>query len=122
NARPQTGDRPNVPMSPEVRARLDLNYQKWKMLYDEGAALVLEPGAGDGGVVYVTRVSMPTPFDTAPDQRPVPWEVSKPKIIPEVVVAAEQYNRIVRLLNRGIPVSLEFNIEARFHDDDPLSH
>jgi hypothetical protein len=109
-------------MSPQVRARQELNYQRWKMIYEEGAAVVLEPGAGDGGVVYVTRVSLPTPVDTPPDQRAVPWDSRKPKVIPQVVVAAEQYNRIVRILNRGIPVQLELNIDARFHDDDPLSH
>jgi len=122
NAKPLAEGRQASQMSPQVRARQELNYQRWKMIYDEGAAVVLEPGAGDGGVVYVTRVSLPTRVDTPPDQRPVPWDASKPKVIPQVVVAAEQYNRIVRILNRGIPVQLELNIDARFHDDDPLSH
>jgi carboxypeptidase Q len=122
NARPRVGETQASQLSPQIRARLELNYQRWKMLYDEGAAVVLEPGAGDGGVVYVTRVSMPTPVDTPAAERPVPWDPGKPKIIPQVVLAAEQYNRIVRLLNRGIPAQLELKIDARFNDDDPLSH
>jgi hypothetical protein len=109
-------------MTPEIRARQELIYQRWKLISDEGAAVVLEPGGGDGGVVYVTRVSMPTPVDTPADQRPVPWDSRKPKLIPQVVVAAEQYNRMVRIMNRGLPVQLELNIDARFHDDDPMSH
>jgi carboxypeptidase Q len=109
-------------MSPEQRARVELNYQKWQMIYAEGAAVVLEPGAGDGGVVYVTRVSIPSPPDMPPEQRPQPWDLNKPRIIPQVVVAAEQYNRMVRILGRGVPVELEVNINARFHEDDPMSH
>jgi carboxypeptidase Q len=122
NAKPATDDTPRFQMSPEQRARAELNYQKWKMIYAEDAALVLEPGAGDGGVVYVTRVTLPSPIDTPAEQRPQPWHLNKPKVIPQVVVAAEQYNRIVRILGRGVPVQLEINIDARFRDDDPISH
>jgi len=109
-------------MSPEQRARVELNYQKWKMIYAEGAAVVLEPGAGDGGVVYVTRVTIPSPVDMPSEQRPQPWDLNKPRVIPQVVVAAEQYNRMIRILGRGVPVELEVNINARFYDDDPMSH
>lgn len=109
-------------MSPAVRARQELNYQKWQMLYDEGAAVVLEPGSGDGGVVYVTRASIPSPVDTPAEQRPLPWALNRPKVIPQVVLAAEQYNRIIRALGRGVAVQMEVNIEARFYDQDPMSH
>jgi Zn-dependent M28 family amino/carboxypeptidase len=43
-------------------------------------------------------------------------------VTPQVNVAAEQYNRIVRLVARGIFVELEVNIAARFYDDDPMSY
>jgi hypothetical protein len=109
-------------MSSAVRARLDLTYQKWQLLYDEGAAVVIEPGAGDGGVVYVTRASIPSPVDMPSEQRKQPWGLDKPKVIPQVVVSAEQYNRIIRMLGRGIPVQLEVNIKARFYDQDPMSY
>jgi carboxypeptidase Q len=122
NAAPRTEGAQTAQLSAQIRARLELSYQRWKMLYDEGVAVTVEPGSGDGGVVYVTRASMPTPVDTPADERPVPWAASKPKIIPQVVVAAEQYNRMVRILNRGLAVSLELNIDARFHDDDLMSH
>ena len=56
------------------------------------------------------------------EQRPQPWDVNKPKVIPQVVVAAEQYNRMIRILGRGVPVELEVNINARFYDDDLMSY
>lgn len=113
---------PPFQISPERRASMDLNYQKWQMLYSEGAAVVLEPGGGDGGTVYVTRASMPSPVDMPFEQRPQPWDLNKPKVIPQAVVAAEQYNRIIRMLGRGVPVQLEVNINARFYDQDPMSY
>jgi carboxypeptidase Q len=49
-------------------------------------------------------------------------DISKPRVTPQAIVAAEQYNRIVRLLARGIPVRLEVSIAARFYDDDPMGY
>src|SRR2546428_8146094 len=31
---------------------------------------------------------------------PQPWDLNKPAVVPQAVVAAEQYNRIIRLLAR----------------------
>ena len=122
NATPPAGAAPPVQMSPERRARAELNYQKWRLLYAEGAAVVLEPGAGDGGTVYVTAATIPAPPDAPADERPRPWALDRPRLIPQAVVAAEQYNRLIRLIARGVPVQLEVNINARFYDDDPMSY
>jgi carboxypeptidase Q len=122
SSKPAANESQRFQMSPEQRVRVELNYQKWRMIYAEGPAVVLEPGAGDGGVVYVTRVTIPSPMDMPSEQRPQPWDLNKPKVIPQVVVAAEQYNRMIRILGRGVPVEVEVNINARFHDDDPMSH
>jgi hypothetical protein len=122
NIKPAADEAQRFQMSPERRARAELNYQKWRLLYSEGAAVVLEPGSGDGGTVYVTAALMPAPLDMPSEQRPHPWELNKPTVIPQVVVAAEQYNRMLRLLSRGIPVQLEVNIKARFYEQDPMSY
>jgi carboxypeptidase Q len=118
---PATGPR-WFQMDAPQRARAELNYKKWQMLLDEGAAVALEPGFGDGGTVYVTSASVPTPADTDPDKRPRPWDLNRPAIVPQVVVAAEQYNRIVRLVTRGVSVQLEINIAVRFYDQDPMGY
>jgi hypothetical protein len=122
DAKPAAGEPGRFQMSPQLRARVELNYEKWRMIYAEGAAVVVEPGGGDGGTVYVTRVSIPTPPDTPPERRPQPWDSNKPALVPQVVVAAEQYNRMIRLLARGVPVELEVNIAARFHEQDTMSY
>jgi hypothetical protein len=37
--------------------------------------------------------------------------------LPTVTLAVEHYNRMVRLLARGIPVKVELNVETRFYDE-----
>jgi len=112
-------ERPRFQLTAEGRARGELNYKKWQLLFDEGAAAVLEPGAGDAGTVYVTSATVPSLPDVPPAQRPRPWNLNGPKILPQVLVAAEQYNRIVRQVTQGIRVQLELSIDARFYEEDP---
>jgi carboxypeptidase Q len=118
---PPAGPR-SFQMDPQQRTRAELNYKKWQMLIEEGAAVAVEPGFGDGGTVYVTNAAVPTPADTVPERRPRPWDLNRPRVVPQVVVAAEQYNRMIRLLSRGIQVQLEVNIAARFYEQDPMGY
>jgi len=108
--------------TPEQRAAEELNYRKWKFVESEGAAVVLQPSYRDAGTVYVTSATVPNSPDVPFDKRAYAWDLSRPAVVPQANVAAEQYNRIIRLLARGIPVQLEVSISARFYDDDPMSY
>jgi carboxypeptidase Q len=90
----------------EMMARQQLRMATAKFFKDEGAALLLEPSRGKDGTVFVQGGG--TPLMKDPD---LP--------LPQLVVAVEQYNRIVRILNNKVPVELEVEIQARFLDDDP---
>ena len=37
--------------------------------------------------------------------------------LPKVTLAVEHYNRMVRMLDKGVPVKVELNIETKFHDE-----
>jgi hypothetical protein len=39
--------------------------------------------------------------------------------LPTVTLAVEHYNRMVRILDKGIPVEVELNLETRFHEEPP---
>jgi carboxypeptidase Q len=45
-----------------------------------------------------------------------------PKIIPQVVVAAEHYNRIVRMIQQGQKVKMAVNLTVEFQDKDLMSY
>ncbi len=108
--------------TPEQREKEQLNYQKWELIQEEGAAVVLQPSYSDAGTVYVTAATVPYPPDVAMEKRAKAWEMGKPVMTPQVVVSAEQYNRMVRLAERGIPVKLEINIAVRFYDEETISY
>jgi carboxypeptidase Q len=121
NAQPSGESRP-FQFTPELRAAEELNYRKWQLLQSENAAVVLEPSYRDAGTVYVTSATVPYPPEVPYEKRAHAWDLSKPVVTPQANVAAEQYNRIVRLVMRGIPVQLEVNIAVRFSEDDPMSY
>jgi hypothetical protein len=105
------------------RGTMQLQARKWQMAYDEGAAVVLEPGRGDGGTVFVAAATPPqrAAAGASSNRRPNPWAADSPEILPQAVVAVEHYNRIVRMLQKGAPVELEIDIASRLHDEDLMS-
>ncbi len=109
------------------RATMQFQADKWQLAYDEGAAVVLEPGRGDGGTVFVASVTMPRRADAnrgsdSPFSRgPRPWASNESDILPQVVLAAEHYNRLVRLVQKDAHPQVEIDIASRFYKDDPTS-
>ena len=78
-----------------------------KFLTDEGAAAWLEPSPHDGGTITV--------------QSGGSWDPKDPMVLPRVTVAIENYGRILRTLEKNVPVTLQINIANKFYDDNPDS-
>lgn len=135
------GALPGTPFgaSAQQRAAIALQNRKWQMIYEEGAAVVLEPGRGDGGTVFLTAATLPPQAtrrsgegaEATPEGQPAtpgassrgprPWSLDAPPIVPQVVLAVEHYNRLVRMLQKDVPVRLELDLVARYHMEDPMS-
>jgi carboxypeptidase Q len=113
-------------MTAEQRAARDLNNKKWRMCQSEGAAVVLEPGRGDGGTIFVQSATVLAPegasADSPFDRGPRPWSKETTGVVPQASIAAEHYNRLIRMITKGVPVQLEINIATRFHDQDQMSY
>ena len=107
--------------NPEQRAAMALQNKKWLMLQEEGAALVLEPGRGDGGTMFVQSATLAYPQEVPRDKQKTIRDKDAPPIVPQVIVAVEHYNRLVRMIQRGAPVQLEFNVSTKFYDQDLMS-
>jgi hypothetical protein len=84
------------------RAQQAFNMKLVKFLTDEGAAAWLEPAPHDGGTITV--------------QSGGPWDPKEPMVLPRVAVAIEHYGRILRTLEKNIPVTLQINIANKFYD------
>jgi Zn-dependent M28 family amino/carboxypeptidase len=40
-------------------------------------------------------------------------------VLPTVTLAVEHYNRMIRILDKGIPVKVELNIQTKFYEESP---
>ena len=85
-------------------AQQQFNLKLLRFLTDQGAAAWLEPAPHDGGTITV--------MDGGPRYP------NEPVVLPRVAVAVEHYNRIVRTLQKNIPVTLQINISNKFYDDN----
>jgi len=118
----------------------------------EGAALVITPSTrGDGGTFFVQSASIPgeTPGGggrpvtqasaatgpatgsttgpasaptTGPTTRPRVWAKDAPAIPPQVMLAIEDYNRLVRMTRLGTKVKIAADMRVKFHDDDEMAY
>ncbi len=50
------------------------------------------------------------------------WQPGKAASVPGLVLAAEHYNEILRLLDHEQPVELEVDVAARFHEEDSKAY
>ena len=85
--------------------RTEFRKKLLQFLTDEGAAAVLRISyKGEAGLVA----------GTSGGSHKTDWPVPPPM----AALSAEHYNRIVRLLKKEIPVKIEIDIAARFHEDN----
>jgi hypothetical protein len=56
----------------------------------------------DGGTVFITRLARP--------------ESDHSQLVPTATIAVEHYNRMLRVMARGIPVKVELDIQTAYHD------
>ena len=95
------GGRGGTPPDPNFRDKLTAFFAK------EGVVATLEPASGrnDHGSILVTNAPA-SYYGTTP-----------PMMTPQLMVASEQYNRILRLVDGKVPVQVELDIRNRFVGD-----
>ncbi len=85
----------------------------WTMLEEEKPLAVLDRSyKGDLGTVFVSGARTAEGRSRDQDQ----------DVVPQITVSVEHYNRILRNLQRGLPVSLSINLEARYTNPDGMEH
>jgi len=75
-----------------------------KFLKDEGVAVVLEPSSRAGLLVEVASFGY--------------YLGNTEPLLPSFVIAQEHYGRMLRMLDKGIPVTLEVSLTTSFQDRD----
>ena len=99
-------------------------------LVQEGAAVIVDNSrGGSGGTIFVQQASVAQDIPANPMEmftsrnRLQPYQKeAESKMIPQMTLATEDYNRLVRMIQNGVAPKMTVNIEAKYHDDDPMSY
>jgi carboxypeptidase Q len=122
----------NPTISPQMQQRLERfvnNLKRSKFVMDEGAAIVVDnSGNGSGGTIFVQQaavaVDIPAnPLDLFTQKRLQPWDKdAESKMVPQMTVATEDYNRLVRMIQAGEKIQMTVDLAVQYHDDDPMAY
>lgn len=133
--------------SPEQRAALALLPRRYQFYAEEGVAVILQPSAiGEAGALFATGAIVYPPRDpkaekstppagkespasekkkgaspTPPLRGVQPWKIDAPPITPQIVVATEQYNRLVRMSAAGERLRASIELQSAYHSADLMS-
>lgn len=86
-------------------AAAELAAARVKFFADEGVTGLISAGRGDGGTIFGGGIGGSRTLEN-------------PATIPSIAISAEHYGRILRTLEKGIPVTLELDIRNTFFDSD----
>ena len=101
---------------------------KYMFFQKEGAALLIDPSrVGDGGTIFVQSATVPQPPAAGPPGPGAPRQIQSydknaPTIPAQLVLAIEQYNRIVRMIQAGEKVKLAVDLAVEWQDADPMGY
>jgi carboxypeptidase Q len=100
-------------------ARQQSAYERAQFLTNERPLAILDQSyRGWYGQVAVSGATLPAEPGTPWGDRPRPYDVDSPAPIPQISMAREHYGRIFRLLEKGIPVTIEMDLQVEFQKDD----
>jgi len=88
----------------EIMQRRRLNVAIEKFLQDEKVAASIEGSRGNEGLLFVQGTQN--------------FKPGSPDGVLQLVIAAEQFNRMSRLLDRKVPVTVELDVKSHFESPD----
>ncbi|MEZ5428686.1 MAG: M20/M25/M40 family metallo-hydrolase [Pyrinomonadaceae bacterium] len=130
---PDPAARESRPRSPEqinrFMKRFVGNINRAKFLLAEGAAVLVDNSfAGSGGTIFVSGASVANDIPADPLKliaedllRPYQKE-AEAKMLPQMTMATEDYNRLVRMIKQGENLRMTVDLEAGYDDRDPLAY
>ncbi len=130
---PATVPRSNAGISPErmkiFTERIINGAKRMNFLLQEGAAVMVDNSfGGSGGTIFVQQASVAQEIpkslaDYFGGKRLQPQQKeAESKMIPQMTLATEHYNRLVRMIKQGENLKMTVNIQAAYNDDDPMAY
>jgi carboxypeptidase Q len=96
-----------------------------QFLREEGAALIVTPSRGDGGTIFAEDAVVPADIDMSSPLATVrslflgkkPYDVNTTSVVPQIVLAIEHYNRLMRIIKAGDKVRMKVSLVTQFSKD-----
>lgn len=122
--------------TPEQRAAIALLPRRYQFFAEEGVAVLLQPSrAGEAGTLFTQGATVYEPVRPAPptDRKSPslptnnvpptsrsfsPWTTNCPPITPQITVATEHFNRLVRMTQQGEKLLAAVELQTEYHTAD----
>jgi carboxypeptidase Q len=97
---------------------------------NEGAALIVSP-SGEAGTVFVDAASVPRDVDVSSPAATLrslffgglpPYDVNVGTVVPQIVVVAEHYNRLLRMIKAGEKLRMKVSLVTQFSKDAQMGY
>ncbi len=111
------------------RSAAIFNAKRWNFMLSEGVAVVVDSSSkGSGGTLFVGGAAavpnIPSADTSVPNPAPVRVydKASESRIIPQMTMTIEDYNRVMRMIKQGITPKMRVNIQTQYHDEDVMGY
>ena len=106
--------------------------RRMKFLIDEGAAVMIDNSPnGSGGTLFVQGAAVAV--ELSPNIKSVNDLFDSPafqphrkeydaNMMPQVTMATEDYNRLIRMIQQGVKPTMTVDIQAQYHDEDQMGY
>jgi len=103
--------------------------KRMNMLVDEGAAVAIDVSPrGTGGTIFVQQATVAQPIPASVDEMRTLTRLNyydpkaEAKMVPQVTVAVEQYNRMIRMIQQGEKLRMTVDLQVEYQDQDNMGY
>ncbi len=103
--------------------------KRMNMLVDEGAAVAVDVSPrGTGGTIFVQQATVAQPIPKSAEEMRTLARLNyydpkaEAKMIPQVTVAVEHYNRMIRMIQQGEKLKMTVDLQVEYQDQDDMGY
>lgn len=119
-----------TPQQMERMQRFMLGLKAMNFALEEGAAVMVDNSfEGSGGTLFVSGANVAQEVPANPMEiftrrnRLQPYQKeAESKMLPQMTMATEDYNRLVRMIQLGVKPKMTVDIQSQFHDEDLMGY
>jgi hypothetical protein len=130
---PQQAQMPQQPSPQQVERfqRINRGFKAVKFLLEENAAVAVDNSfAGSGGTIFVSGASVAQDIPATltagiiniPNRLQPQQKEAEAKMLPQMTMATEDYNRLVRMIRQGVKPQMTVDIQAQYQDADLMGY